>query len=115
MQTRPRKPLILDAEDSYWREQFAREPYVDRALNYDDYAAAFRVGYEGYAHRRGSFQANERELQFEWDQLKGKSRLTWDTAKRAAKAAWTRAERALVGDANWNGGPQVPPDPLRRP
>lgn len=92
------------AEDAYWRENYNRSPdYVD-GYTYDDYAPAYRQGYEGYSRYNGSsFDANESTLRDEWERAKGNSRLTWEQAKGATRSAWHRVERALPGDADGDG------------
>src|SRR5688572_10061879 len=37
------------AEEAYWRKNYLNEPYVERTLVYDEYAPAYRTGYEGYS------------------------------------------------------------------
>ena len=82
------------AEDAYWRENYASQPWVERSYTYDDYQPAFRSGYEGYA-RYGtvgkSYDDIEPELRRDWDRTKGKSRLEWERARMASRAAWDRA------------------------
>jgi hypothetical protein len=38
----------LTKEDIYWREQHPKQAYAKRELSYDEYAAAYRTGYEGF-------------------------------------------------------------------
>lgn len=78
------------AEDAYWQREFTRQPYYRPDLSYDDYSPAYRVGYTGPLRRRGSFLALEQELQQDWTQVKGRSRLTWIEARQATRAAWER-------------------------
>ena len=89
------------AEDAYWREQYTREPYYNQGHTYDDYAPAYRTGYEArtrYADR--SFDEVEPELERDYTGYRGPSPLAWDRARHAARAAWDRAERAMPGDAD---------------
>jgi len=83
------------AEDAYWRENYASQPWVERSYTYDDYQPAFRSGYEGYA-RYGSvgksYDDIEPELRRDWDRTKGKSRLEWERARMASRAAWDRVD-----------------------
>ena len=72
--------------------------------SYDDYAPAYRVGYEGagrYAGRR--FDEVETDLRRDYDSVRGSSKLSWEKAKSAARAAWDRIERAMPGDADGDG------------
>lgn len=93
------------AEDAYWRAQHQNEPYFVKDRNYDDdYAPAYRTGYEGrtrYADR--TFEQAEPSLRSEYEATKGKSRLNWEEAKDATRAAWHRIERAIPGDADRDG------------
>lgn len=91
-------------EEAYWRENYAKEPYHSREYGYEDYAPAYRTGYEArsrYPDR--SFDQVEGELRSEYEQGKGTSRLGWDEAKEATRAAWHRVERAVPGDADRDG------------
>ncbi|MGI8601649.1 MAG: glycine zipper domain-containing protein [Verrucomicrobiales bacterium] len=92
------------AEDAYWSSNFRREPYYDSGLTYDDYAPAYRLGYENYPRYRGRrFDDVESDLERSWDKTKGNSRLAWHKAKSASRAAWDRLERAIPGDADRDG------------
>jgi hypothetical protein len=77
-------------EDAHWRDAYTREPYVNHAFTYDDYAPAYRLGYTNRAKSTGSFEASEVQLSQDWQAIKGTSRLTWDEARNASKAAWHR-------------------------
>jgi len=79
-------------EDAYWRENHNRQPFA-RDSRYDDYAPAYRVGYEGYrdfSPNRKSYEQVEADLRRRYE---GTSpRIGWDNAKLATRAAWDRAE-----------------------
>ena len=91
-------------EDAFWRENYVRSPEYIQGYTYDDYAPAYRAGYEGYGRHKGStFESSEPTLRSEWEQTKGASRLTWEQAKNATRAGWHRVERALPGDADGDG------------
>ena len=92
--------------DIYWREALAREPYYTTDYTYDDYAPAYRTGYEaaGRYHGQGRrFDEMEPELRADYERVKGKSRLTWERAKDAVRAAWNRVERTMPGDFDDDG------------
>ena len=92
------------AEDAYWRSNYENEPYRASGYDYNDYAPAYKLGYEGrgrYAGRR--FDEVESELASDWETTKGNSRLAWNDAKSATRAAWHRVERAMPGDADNDG------------
>jgi outer membrane lipoprotein SlyB len=83
-----------DEEDAYWREQHSREPYYDPLRTYDDYAPAYRMGYEGRArYDEGTFDQYEPAMGNDWDSFRAQSRLTWAEARHAARAGWERFER----------------------
>jgi len=86
------------AEDAYWRENYASRPYHDSSTTYDDYAPAYRQGWEarGRYHDR-SFDEAEPELRRDWESVKSKSRLTWDRARQATRDAWDRIDRSVTG------------------
>lgn len=77
-------------EDAYWQREFDKQPYYRPELSYDDYGPAYRVGYTGPLRREGSFDALESDLRQDWQQVKGRSRLTWPEAREATRAAWER-------------------------
>lgn len=91
-------------EEAYWRENYRHESYHKPEFGYDDYAPAYRTGYEGRA-RYGDrdFDQVEPELRNEYQQGRGNSRLEWEDAREATRAAWHRVERALPGDADGDG------------
>jgi hypothetical protein len=92
------------AEDAYWRENYRNESYVNRDASYDDYAPAYRTGYTGYGKYSGrNWDDAETDLQRDYEQGKGKSKLAWADAKQATRAAWHKVERALPGDADGDG------------
>jgi hypothetical protein len=94
------------AEDAWWRDNYASQPWVERTYTYDDYGPAFRTGYEGYARYGAAgktYDEAEPHMRRDWEQFKGKSRLEWEKAKLASRAAWHRVERALPGDADHDG------------
>ena len=94
-----------DPNYDYWRDNHIGQPgYVEGYSYEDDYAPAYRLGYQGrgrYADR--DWTQAEAELRNDWESLKGQSRLTWEQARLASQAAWHRVERALPGDADGDG------------
>jgi hypothetical protein len=84
------------AEDAYWRENYTSRPYYDKQSDYDDYAPAYRYGWESqsrYAGRR--FEEVENDLEREWNETHGDSALDWNRAKPATRDAWDRVETTL--------------------
>jgi len=92
------------AEDAYWRDQYADEPYYSADRSYEDYSPAYRTGYEGLGQNAGrTFEQAEPELRRSYEASRGKSRLEWEDARVATRAAWHRVERAMPGDADHDG------------
>ena len=78
-------------EDKYWRENYSSRSYVDRGTSYDEYAPAYRMGWESSQRFKGhSFDQAEPNLKTDWERTKGQSKLSWDKAKLAVKDAWDR-------------------------
>jgi hypothetical protein len=91
-------------EDAYWRENHPRQDYADSKFSYDDdYAPAYRLGYEGPARYGAPYDNSENAIRTDWEERKGKSRLDWEHAKHAVRAGWHRVERRLPGDADNDG------------
>jgi hypothetical protein len=82
------------AEDAYWRENYTSRPYYSSDYTYDDYAPAYRYGYESRAQYPGKqYQDVESSMSSGWERFKGKSQLGWDKAKLATRDAWDRVDR----------------------
>lgn len=84
--------LTIDAirEDSYWQAAHSSERYYSPALDYEDWAPAYCVGYIGFAQYGGSFEDAEKSLWANWLRIKGDSRLSMEQARQAMRAAWDR-------------------------
>ena len=92
------------AENAYWQDNYQTEPYVNKDYGYNDYAPAYRTGYENRAKYAGrTFDQAEADLRNDYEAAKGNSRLAWADAKHATRAAWHRVERAIPGDADGDG------------
>jgi hypothetical protein len=91
-------------EDAYWRDNYKGRQYIEANRPYEDYAPAYRTGYEGYTRYKGrTFEQSESDLQRDYERSRGASNLTWDRAKHATRDAWHKVERALPGDADRDG------------
>ena len=78
---------VRDAD--YWRDNYARRPYVGDGDTFDDYGPAFDFGTSsGQRHAGRSFDDLEPELAIQWPGARGSSRLEWDRARHAARDAW---------------------------
>ncbi len=98
-------------ETAFWRETHPTRPYANASMGYDEYAPAYRYGWESFG-RRGAegatFETVEADLGRGWDKAKGASRLGWDKAKEATHDAWDRVMTAGRGEthsapASFNG------------
>ncbi|HCK81346.1 MAG TPA: hypothetical protein PK880_15215 [Candidatus Competibacter sp.] len=91
-ETATRPPVQEDLEG---RERGAGPDQSEGQSYEDDYAVAYRLGYEGRNFYKTSFEDNEAALEADWERLKGHSRLTWDQAKTAMREAWDRIESEM--------------------
>jgi len=83
-------------ETKYWQESHSSRPYAIPTLGYEEFAPAYRYGWESFG-RRGygqTFEGLENDLGRGWDKAKGSSHLAWDQAKSATRDAWDRVEQA---------------------
>lgn len=83
-------------EDAHWRTAHAQEPYYTEGYTYDDYAPAYRAGYESRMQGHTDWSYTQQEWERRWDAEHAQSRLQWSQAEPAIKAAWERANRAYV-------------------
>lgn len=91
-------------ENTYWSGAYSSRPYVTQGTTYDQYAPAYRYGWESRAQNLGKrFEDVEVSLEHGWDKAKGDSMLAWSQAKAATRDAWHRVEKALPGDADHDG------------
>src|SRR5438128_1226937 len=70
-------------EDRYWRETHPNQPY-GQGRPYEDYAGAYKTGYEGYskyACTGRSFEECEADLMADYTTNRGSSDIPWDQAK----------------------------------
>ncbi len=78
-------------EDKYWREAYPSRPYYSAKTKYDEYAPAYRYGWENRTrYQDRQFDDAEPELSKHWEKSRSTSRLSWAQAKHAARDAWER-------------------------
>ena len=83
------------AEDAYWRGQYQYEPYFAKTHTFDDYAPAYRTGYEAHGRYPGkSLDEIDGDLERDYSRNRGSSKLSWNDAKKATHAAWNRIARS---------------------
>jgi len=86
-------------EDAYWRDNYRSRPYAEPDTTYDDFAPAYRYGWESRSRYAGrSFDEVEPDLARDWASDPTRSRLSWDRARLASRDAWDRIERAVPGN-----------------
>jgi uncharacterized protein (TIGR02284 family) len=94
-------PVSPNVEADYWRTNYQHRPYVEPGVDYDQYAPAYRYGWEMYTvHSGRSFEDMEPELSRRWDTSRQGSRLTWERAKEAVRDAWNRMAGHRSGAAS---------------
>ena len=80
-------------QHAYWRDNYAKQAYVELSAPYGEYAPAYQYGWESHERMAGkSFDQSEGELARGWNDAKRKSTLSWEKAKAATKDAWDRIE-----------------------
>ena len=87
------------AEETYWRDNYSREPYFEKGRTFDDYAPAYRLGLTGRTRYQGDWNSAEPELASEWEAARAGSSLDWKQAQPASRAAWDRIDARRTGGA----------------
>jgi hypothetical protein len=88
-------------ESQYWKDNYSKRPYADAKVTQDDFAPAYRYGWESFASHGGdekTFDTVEPDLRRGWEKAKGSSQLGWEQAKAASRDAWDRVDGANRGD-----------------
>lgn len=90
--------IDVGPQDRYWRDNFAKRPYVPPNAYYADYGPAYRHGARaGLGGGQGHDWAEvETDLAVQWDDARAGSRLSWEQAKPAVRDAWERAQESLA-------------------
>lgn len=86
------------AEEAYWRGAYDKQDHYRSGYTYDDYAPAYRAGWESRAAGHERWEQVRDDWSRRWDgvQRQHGSRLKWDEAEPAARAAWDRANQYYV-------------------
>ena len=82
-------------EADYWQTNYRNTSYFQNDYEYSDYEPAYKTGYEGFRQHAATgrrFDEMEPDLQRDYEQTKGGSRLEWEKAKSATRDAWDRAK-----------------------
>jgi hypothetical protein len=86
----------VEAEENYWRENYANAIYVVIGENYADYEPAYRYGWEATSRYVDlDWEDIEEQMERGWEDRRGASRLPWTRAKHAVRDAWDRVKRAV--------------------
>jgi hypothetical protein len=84
-------------EEAYWREHHAKQPYAEQGRGFEDYAPAYRAGYEAAVKYPGKkFEEIEDEVALNYERARPGEALPWDHARPAVKAAWDRLAGVLT-------------------
>ena len=82
--------------EAYWREQHPKQPFADKNRSYEDYAPAYRLGYEAASKYAGEeFEEIEDDIALDYERGRPGDALPWDHARPAVKAAWDRLSGVL--------------------
>ena len=81
-------------EDAYWRSTHTTQPYYSSDQSYDDFAPAYRAGYEGRVKYNGR-KFDEIETDLEADYKRNNGKLDWVDVKDATRNAWNRVDRRI--------------------
>jgi len=91
-------------EDQYWRTNYASRPYAATSVSYDEYAPAYRYGYDTRRRYQGQrFDDLEQDLARDWPHMRDSSKLTWEQARPAVRDSWDRRDSGLNIRAGENG------------
>lgn len=81
--------------DAYWRDRYPSEAYYTKLRTYEDYAPAFKVGFEGRARHPGeTFEQVEPELERTYHRERGATKVAWAEARHPARTGWDQAGRS---------------------
>ena len=90
-------------EAAHWQQHHSKQPYA-AGSRYDDYADAYRSGYEGhekYSSKSESFEGAEPFIREDYAAFQ--SPLEWERARPAATAAWKRRAEAAEHRSSYPG------------
>lgn len=93
----PAEKIDATLEFEFWRNEFWNCPYIAVGSSYEQYAPAYKYGwesYESFAATGCHFNEVEAELGHEWTHHRGKSKLSWESARNATQDAWRRVQNA---------------------
>ena len=87
---------MSEKEEKYWRENHARQSFAKPEHPYEDYAHAYKTGYEGFHKYPGkSYEDIQDELALDYERNKPGAALPWDHARHAVHAAWSKVSNDI--------------------
>ncbi len=97
----PRSGSAAKFEAGYWRTRHESRAAVVNGYVYNDYAPAYRFGWEHAAQRAAgeTFADAEPRLAQAWGRVKGITDLDWSVAADAAREAWDQAALQIGNDS----------------
>lgn len=88
-------PTVIDpqAEERYWRERHANQPYAATA-DYPTYAPFYELGYTASNRYPGRpYEEIEPELRANYEAARGENSLDWNQGRSATRAAWEKINK----------------------
>lgn len=81
------------AENQYWEENYSSRPYYDEQFPYEEYAPAYRTGWEArQLYPDAAFDDVQSDVEAHWDKTRAQSKLDWERAQPAVRDAWDRID-----------------------
>lgn len=88
------------AEEAYWHDAYKSEPYYQAGYAFDEYAPAYRLGFNARARYSGEWDDVEPHFASDWSTANVGSTLAWPEARHATRAAWTRATATHIATSD---------------
>jgi hypothetical protein len=89
-------------EERWWRDNYAKRPYVSRDRNFDYYRPGYQYGFESaQKHGTRSWNEVETDLRTGWDKYEYRGKSNWEEIKESVRDAWEHlsgAEHERHGD-----------------
>jgi hypothetical protein len=79
------------AEEKFWRENHSAQEWAKEGSTYEQYAPAYRTGYEGVMKYAGKqYHEIEADLARDYEKNDANPAIPWDRARPAVRGAWDR-------------------------
>ena len=87
----PDRNLEWQAEETYWRDNWAARSYANADRGFDYYRPAYRYGFESATrHANRAWNDVETELRSGWERDEHRGESAWEHVKDAVRDAWHR-------------------------